>query len=336
MFSNYILYKVQTLPFKFDVERRFSDFYWLRNILIREYPGYFIPPMAKKTGKRSFEQFFINKRMGELQQFIESICENKELRSSLHFISFLKCKSRTQFEKIKKELLKQTSKISDLSSKFSKRLFEGKSGIDLKDFENINGETESVVSLEMKDYSVHLDEYIRAMVPQYDKLEIYSKQLVGDLEQVKLSMDKLRTAFNDVNKIQKKFNSDVPFGSNQPASNIYENLGSVMTVWKELATKQIKMVEDHFVHSFKYTAKELIVHYDVIFNLFKFLKFRNSAGSEYFRSYIDLEAKKDRLFSQGYQTSWGFNLKAHKLKREDLMKNKVLAKSLMLPEVKFI
>ena len=62
---------------------------------------------------------------------------------------------------------------------------------------------------------------------------------------------------------------------------------------------------------------------------------RNLVGAEYFRNYIDLEAKKDKLYSQGYQASWGFSLQKHKLKREDIMKNKDLAKSLMLPEVWF-
>jgi sorting nexin-7/30/sorting nexin-8 len=50
--SNYIAYKVTTLPLKYMVLRRFSDFYWLRNILVREYPGHCIPPMAQKGGKR--------------------------------------------------------------------------------------------------------------------------------------------------------------------------------------------------------------------------------------------------------------------------------------------
>ena len=60
---------------------------------------------------------------------------------------------------------------------------------------------------------------------------------------------------------------------------------------------------------------------------------RNICGTEYFRSYIDIDAKKEKLFAQGYQASWGFSLKEHKLKLEDIMANKDLAKNLMLPEV---
>lgn len=40
--KKYAVYKVHTVPFKYEVKRRFSDFYWLRNILIREYPTIFV------------------------------------------------------------------------------------------------------------------------------------------------------------------------------------------------------------------------------------------------------------------------------------------------------
>lgn len=39
MFSKkYAVYKVMTHPLKYEVKRRFNDFMWLRNMLVRDYP----------------------------------------------------------------------------------------------------------------------------------------------------------------------------------------------------------------------------------------------------------------------------------------------------------
>ena len=40
--KKYVVYKLNTAPFKYEVKRRFSDFMWLRSILIREYPTNFV------------------------------------------------------------------------------------------------------------------------------------------------------------------------------------------------------------------------------------------------------------------------------------------------------
>lgn len=58
---------------------------------------------------------------------------------------------------------------------------------------------------------------------------------------------------------------------------------------------------------------------------------RNNSGGEYFRAFLELEAKKDKLFIQGLHPGW--ELQPHNLTEDVLMKNKDLAKALMLPKV---
>lgn len=110
--ANYVSYKVETRPMKYEVFRRFSDFYWLRNILSREFPGYYIPPMARKGAKRSFDKDHITERMGDLNRFLEGIVQNEDLRTSVYTLSFLKCKDNKQFNKLKKNLNRLNSRIS--------------------------------------------------------------------------------------------------------------------------------------------------------------------------------------------------------------------------------
>jgi hypothetical protein len=61
--NNYIAYEIRTKPFDYIVRRRFNDFMWLRNILVKEYPGFFVPPLPEKGVKRSFDQEYLIERM---------------------------------------------------------------------------------------------------------------------------------------------------------------------------------------------------------------------------------------------------------------------------------
>ena len=58
--STYITYEVLTESQQWLVRRRFSDFEWLRSILVKCFPHFFVPPLpGKKIGNRRFEQDFI-------------------------------------------------------------------------------------------------------------------------------------------------------------------------------------------------------------------------------------------------------------------------------------
>jgi len=40
--ASYIQYQVTTMPFGWSVKRRFSDFFWLRNVLQKAHLGYVV------------------------------------------------------------------------------------------------------------------------------------------------------------------------------------------------------------------------------------------------------------------------------------------------------
>lgn len=63
------------------------------------------------------------------------------------------------------------------------------------------------------------------------------------------------------------------------------------------------------------------------------MKLRNTAGQEYFKYWVDLENKKEKLFQQGEVNKWEIDFKEVKLTPEDVLKNKKVAKMLMLPTV---
>ena len=46
--KNYVLYEVQTDPFNWTILRRYSDFDWLRNLIAKHYPSFYVPPLPNK------------------------------------------------------------------------------------------------------------------------------------------------------------------------------------------------------------------------------------------------------------------------------------------------
>jgi hypothetical protein len=96
VFGKYVVFKVTTKPLNFEVERRYSDFLWLRNHLAREFPGLYIPPMAPKDGKH-FDEDYLNKRKEMLQLFIDDILEHPTLKVTQVFLDFLKIAGEEAF-----------------------------------------------------------------------------------------------------------------------------------------------------------------------------------------------------------------------------------------------
>ena len=93
----YIAYKVNssrttTDASSFSVARRFSDFAWLREQLLRIFPGCIVPAMPPKAIKyttNQLEDSFVKRRAAGLQKFLIGVAQHAELRDSAHLSSFL-------------------------------------------------------------------------------------------------------------------------------------------------------------------------------------------------------------------------------------------------------
>ena len=85
------------------VNRRYTDFEWLRNQLDTRHPGYPIPPIARKGTFRKFDERYLNRRMVVLQHFINKILTIPELKAEQIVEDFLKIDDPIQYLKTKKE-----------------------------------------------------------------------------------------------------------------------------------------------------------------------------------------------------------------------------------------
>ena len=71
--QSYVSYFINTPILSKTVERRYSDFQWLRDILQWMYPGMPIPPIAKKGQFRRYDDKHLKKRMMILEMFLNKL-----------------------------------------------------------------------------------------------------------------------------------------------------------------------------------------------------------------------------------------------------------------------
>lgn len=84
-------------------------------------------------------------------------------------------------------------------------------------------------------------------------------------------------------------------------------------------------MKDHLLSTFDYSLRE----YESMLEL---IKTRNSAGQEYYNAAQHLDAYKDKLLTLNDPTKWEIDFKEIKIRPDELAKNKMIAKSLMLPQ----
>ena len=87
--NSYVIYDITTPKLNWFVNRRYSDFIWLREILMSLFPTILIPQLPKKKiGNRRFEDDFVQKRIKGLQNFLDEILKNEILKTSEPLITF--------------------------------------------------------------------------------------------------------------------------------------------------------------------------------------------------------------------------------------------------------
>lgn len=128
----------------------------------------------------------------------------------------------------------------------------------------------------------------------------------------------------------KKFNTAVKSHKWERMQDTYASINQTLVCWERSLKKQSEFLQTHLTKNFKYTIKEFESFSDVA-AVYQILKLRNNAAQEYFKYWVDLEGKKDKLFMAGDVTKWEIDFNDVGLTPEDVTKNKKVARMLMLP-----
>lgn len=85
--ASYLLFTITCEPVGFKIVRKDQDFYFLRKILLKDFPYMIVPPLPGKKKKETEKS--IKNRERYLTRFMQSIMRSEELKCSQFLIEWL-------------------------------------------------------------------------------------------------------------------------------------------------------------------------------------------------------------------------------------------------------
>ena len=259
--KKYAAFTVKTSPFSFEVERRFNDFFWLRNSLVNEYPGVYVAPIDEKAVIRNkFDPVFLKERMFMLQEFMSSVCEHAELKLSPHLYVFLKCPEGESFDRARKELEKVINPNAVLAGgPINQKMFYQKNPIKVEHSTNKIGVARCRIDGSLKELHGAIDAAVKEFIPEYAKCRDTSLQLSLTLATAKTQADQLATELEALQKTASKFNDTVGRDSQYNWNSIETIYGSLCDTMKTYSRLDLTEVRVYLQTSSRFTATCIIL-----------------------------------------------------------------------------
>jgi hypothetical protein len=291
----YITYKIMTLPFNYSVNRRYSDFEWLRQTLSSLYSGHLIPPIPKKKLGDRFNESFILKRMRNLEKFLNFLLTDPIIRNN--------------------EILNEFLKIENFSE-IKKKHEKNKAPTIINEYFSLNGKLDLTVDKEREDKFKEIKEDINNNENLYKKLTMSMKQLNNEMNIVNNRINEISNIFNNLYIISEKHNYY------STIIQAFKNSSEFFKYFYETNKKNLEIIFINFREYFKY-----------IKNIYRGLK-ENTNTIEQAKNIFNstenkLKAKKESLFTKGETSKWGLDSN-DKTDINTLLNNKALAFEKML------
>ena len=299
--QNYVAYQVVTQELNWNVQRRFSDFEWLRLMLIKFNTGYVVPPLPnKKIGSRRFEVDFIAKRMKGLQKFIDVVMLNENFKACEALYTFLTITDRSQFDSKMKEL--NSYILSPYVEEF--KTFTGTVNIANEEEDN-------------EKYFSNIGNYFRIQSSLYDRLNFNLKKFFNCIRDASDALADAEKDFEAFDKLNKKVLMK------EKITKTYETLGHFFKNWRAILLNQNVYFKKYIKDFFKYMKADAGTYEELI-------KSREDIKNKYLTEKTRLNNKKERLWAQMDITKWEIIDQFNKIDPSLLMKDKIYAFENML------
>ena len=281
--NSYLLYDITTPKMNWYVNRRYSDFLWLREILSSMFPTILLPQLPKKKiGNRRFENDFVEKRIKGLQDFLDEILKNEIIKTAEPLISFLSLTERGFFEQQMKLL---TPKILNIDNIGSIASFEGKIEVADMEDEQYNNNKNYFNSVEaFFNLSAEEIKNIKSNLKEYNINMILASQ---NLEQVENGFCRLNQFYNKANLAK-----DI--------CNVFEQYQIFFKNWKRLQINQTEIIRKKLNNYFNYIRNKGN-------SLVELIKKQNELQSDYNKMKENLLNKKENLWKKMEINKWEMN-----------------------------
>jgi hypothetical protein len=271
----YQTYVIAVPLLNLKVIRRYSDFEWLRQILVNIFSSSVIPPIPKKNklGGDRFNEEFLEKRTRTLEKFLNLLNKDPIIRSSQLFYDFLSIEELNKFYEMKKHY--NNYKLPQ----------------NLKEYKSLNGQLDIKVDdsreifyQNIKDQTEINQELLSKLNKQFKLLNNEMNMVVSRLEEIAKNCEEL-------------FLHSVKYNSSDDIKISYYELNEMFKHWSTALRNQNSLTYINIREHFKFTK-----------NVFKSMKdLINSADNckqAYYKSKRNLISKKEELFRKGDITKW--------------------------------
>ena len=275
-------YTIITYPFNYIVNRRYSDFNWLREMLNNLYNNILIPKMSMKgkMTKDKHDDKFIKKRMNFLERFINYIIKDETIKTSQILYDFLTIQKYDDFL-IKKKLYERI-KIYNY--------------IDIKERKSLDGELNVKVNKEKEIYLENIKDNTIYNGNLFKKLNTNFKSLNDELSIVIKRFEIISDIYQQIYDI----------------SNKYLDLNIIKTTYSQMNImfKELKNNFEKFQSFIKHEVKQ---HFKFIGNNFitlnEMIQNVDIAKNNYMRISRHLINRKKDLYKRGDKNKYELNEK---------------------------
>ena len=298
MFSKaYMTFLITTSPLNLNVQRKFSDFEWLRQILHHLYPSSVTPPIPKKKGNSKFGELFLLKRKRNLEKFLNCLLDDPYIRNSQIFYDFLSIEKEKDFNDKKKyyNSLKLPNKLNE--------------------YQSLNGNLEITINEENELYYQSIKEYTAKSQDLLTKFNKNIKLLNNEISIVVKRLD-------DITQISEElFQQSIKYYDMDDIKISYYQLKNMFKGWSNILKNLSCIINVNIREYFKYTRNTFRSIKDLTNNI-------DNYKDNFYKAKKNLITKKEELFKKNDQRKW--DLAPEKDFNPALLKDKNIALPKML------
>ena len=273
--KSYMTYVIITNPLNLKVRRRYSDFEWLRQILLNFYSSSVIPPIPKKNkiGGDRFDETFLIKRTRNLEKFLNLLMEDPVIRVSQLLYDFLSIEEEDKFADKKKYY-----------NNFKLPMY-------LRDYKSPTGKLDITINEEREIYYQNLKDNTELNQELLTKLNKNIKLLNGEITAVVNRMDEISKNCEEL------FLNSVKYSDDKDIKISYYQLNDLFKHWSNALKKNSTIINVNIREYFKYTK-------NIFRSMKELLNVVDNYKQNYYKSKRNLITKKEELFKKSDVSKW--------------------------------
>jgi hypothetical protein len=271
----YMTYVIITNPLNLKVRRRYSDFEWLRQILLNFYSSSVIPPIPKKNkiGGDRFDETFLIKRTRNLEKFLNLLMEDPVIKVSQLLYDFLSIEEEDKFADKKKYY-----------NNFKLPMY-------LRDYKSPTGKLDIAINEEREIYYQNLKDNTELNQELLTKLNKNLKLLNGEITAVINRMDEISKNCEEL------FLNSVKYSDANDVKISYYQLNDLFKHWSNALKKNSTLINVNIREYFKYTK-------NTFRSMKELLNVVDNYKQNYYKSKRNLITKKEELFKKSDVSKW--------------------------------